>query len=606
MSIPGHGLHVESSPTKATIEIAHVLPRLQPPSKDEAEYFYYGVPSCPQLIGRASSGIVHWDDIETQKRRWYQKTGLPISAWFEPDSIDLGPIGRHPIREHWPVSLNRYIANALGPLPWTSVDILRMSKEDQALHEGQVVVWVGVEHGNLVWDTVAGVLRSCRAILDIAGLDDVDAQIRQSKVVSLASGDAPGTDASHNPLLLPSRGLFINGIKNIPFTTAIGQPLFPSNTPTTQGALGLYLWPASQPSDTGTDNASGPATPRWALTCRHVGIACQGNMEYKYYPESESDIGSHSVDHGIGIAAQTAADSSIAAVVDSCDDLSLDLQRLDLQREIDIEERQSLERDLKKASALCETIRPFRKVGARMIGKVIYSPPIDMVEEEHESWVCKWTRDWCVVELDERKFPKGNSARSSPTNSSWPANVVDLRIFPGSRKVLATMLNSFPQNPRSQRPPIRFEYPDNELLKISGIIPISEIKCPPGPTMNDDAETCIVVGKNGPATGLTWGWASELLSMVRQCTPNSTETFVSNEWAIYGIPRKHLGGKKASAFSDRGDSGAAVFGIDGRLGGFITRGTTPEQGRNIDITYATPAFFVLADVEKALGTKVQF
>lgn len=157
---------------------------------------------------------------------------------------------------------------------------------------------------------------------------------------------------------------------------------------------------------------------------------------------------------------------------------------------------------------------------------------------------------------------------------------------------LATLINSKNGQPE-------FRKPKDSLLPIAGVIPPVEIRNPPSPTINVDGDECILVGKRGATTGLTCGSPSELESTVRNCLPNGGGTFVSQEWAIHGSL-----GKKTVPFSERGDSGAAVFGIDGRLGGFITRGTDPNAGLSVDISYATPAALVLADIEAVLGQPV--
>lgn len=73
-------------------------------------------------------------------------------------------------------------------------------------------------------------------------------------------------------------------------------------------------------------------------------------------------------------------------------------------------------------------------------------------------------------------------------------------------------------------------------------------------------------------------------------------------------------------FSAKGDSGSALFTLDGRVAAFVTRGSYTSSGVNspakagivhdlspgavVDITYASPAEYVLADVSRTLGQEV--
>ena len=225
-------------------------------------------------------------------------------------------------------------------------------------------------------------------------------------------------------------------------------------------------------------------------------------------------------------------------------------------------------------AGLYEAIKKFEFEDARQIGHVFLSPPIGLQET-----TTSWTRDWCLLDLDQSKFPGGER----------PINIVDLRTDMW-RSDVNKLLNPHPRNEH------KFEFPKNGLHRISGVIPLAEIR---RPTMYDkDGENCILVGKRGSISGLTWGAPLELESTVRNCLPNGG-TFISNEWAIHSSLQN-----KTVPFSAAGDSGAAVFDIRGRLGGFVTRGASPDRGLTVDITYATPAELVLADIEEQLGQKV--
>ena len=133
------------------------------------------------------------------------------------------------------------------------------------------------------------------------------------------------------------------------------------------------------------------------------------------------------------------------------------------------------------------------------------------------------------------------------------------------------MMNPHPRN----RP--GFKYPQGGLLKISGKIPLNEMRNPMSVGGND--EPAIMVMKRGRTTGLTVGRANELASFSRimfKCGARH----MSKEWSI--LPYD----KKSGPFSAGGDSGAAIVDGQGRLGGIVTGGTSYTT--TLDITYASP------------------
>jgi len=67
--------------------------------------------------------------------------------------------------------------------------------------------------------------------------------------------------------------------------------------------------------------------------------------------------------------------------------------------------------------------------------------------------------------------------------------------------------------------------------------------------LDHDGESCLLVIKNGNATGVTIGRATGIFSYVRKYSSNNTHQ-TSTEWAI--LPYDN----KSGAFSARGDSGS--------------------------------------------------
>ncbi|EPE03412.1 hypothetical protein F503_07715 [Ophiostoma piceae UAMH 11346] len=504
-----------------------VLPSLSPPSETESRLFYLGLPSLPRLIGRASAGTDLWESPAEQYAREPALEGYQIAK-----KKVISNTGQHQIRSKWH-EVQPLILQSIEEVPWTCIDVCRIGDPDLPRNERVVVVWIGIAPGNddeapVSWPVVAKLLRTCRVILDVAGLGDVDCQLRETRVVPLAGPQ----------LLSPPTSVYTPWARlsqNI--TATIGQSVVPFDNPMLKGTLGVFL---------STDNSE---RPLWGLTCRHVGLPCGQNKNELYQGPEDNEK------KQIGL--------NLASEVEEWIEMLARLLKEQAGSTVATE-----------VAEIHNTFKGFMAPEARALGHVFYSPRTGPGLTPFT-----WTRDWCLLSLDQSKFPGGVN----------PTNVVDLRTEMSSVTV-EKRLNPDPKSTHI------FKFPKDGLLRISGIIPLAEIRNPT--TQNKDGDECGLVGKRGAATGLTWGAPLELGSTVRNCMPCGT-VFISQEWAIYGsLPTKTV------PFAACGDSGAAVFDTQGRLGGFLTRGTEPSLDRGVDISYATPAEIVLSDIEKQMGQKV--
>ncbi len=115
-----------------------------------------------------------------------------------------------------------------------------------------------------------------------------------------------------------------------------------------------------------------------------------------------------------------------------------------------------------------------------------------------------------------------------------------------------------------------------------GIIPDNIMR---NPDMWDSAgEPCLLVIKNGSATGTTIGRATGICSIIRKYK-YFNDTLIdqtSMEWAIMNY-------SKSEVFSEHGDSGSIITDICGRIGGMLTGGSDDKP----DLTYATPFWWLL-------------
>src|SRR5437764_13731041 len=142
-----------------------------------------------------------------------------------------------------------------------------------------------------------------------------------------------------------------------------------------------------------------------------------------------------------------------------------------------------------------------------------------------------------------------------------------------SPQELVSMLHPHPESRH------KFRMPFDGKLRLGQTVPISELR---SPTMLDkNGERCLIVGKRGKRTGVTWGCGNELKSCVR----DEDTKEISMEWCVVsGIARAF------APFSDPGDSGSAVFDVIGRVAGILTGGAglTPTT----DVTYVTPMAWI--------------
>ncbi|KAJ9414973.1 hypothetical protein QL093DRAFT_2105520 [Fusarium oxysporum] len=198
--------------------------------------------------------------------------------------------------------------------------------------------------------------------------------------------------------------------------------------------------------------------------------------------------------------------------------------------------------DFLQEQTLLQSCQPrmeqFDNEACAVIGRVEFSPPIELCSQRLR------LRDWALVELAQDSFT--TKLRSLPLRPRWPVGYA----FSAS----------------------------NELAIGPIIIPGSE-QDPPG----------LVVLKHGRTTGFTIGRANGVHSVLRHAFEIAEEV-ISSEWCIVGL---------GNAFSDRGDSGAVVFDLEGRVGGMITAGLRKQDNADgFDVTYATPMQWLLDDIKR--------
>lgn len=591
-----------ASPVKPCAETT--IPVFREPSQHEATFYYASFPSSPRLLGRTSSATVPWffSDTWPPRDKYY-----PFGREEALESATAsGPVGPHAIHALWETTTRQKVMEAISPLDWTSIDVLRIGRTTLAEKDRPIIVWVGVasrsvERGDAPWPVVANVLGRVRGALDSDGLTDVECEVRISD-----------TSAATGPrLIAPAHG--IERLLQQPWevdatqliATTIGQAIAPRNSESTEGTLGLYLAPAATPPNTDTAGAGIQGGPVWALTCHHV--VCPPDSKHdpdagretkgqgKTAGEAQKNKGK-SKESGQPVDVLLPPISLLKSALGKAQEAVGTAQRLieDASSQGQGNRRPSgsltaYRETLVSQTRLLDTLKAFVSEADRVVGYVHHSPPIRTNVNP------SFTRDWALVALDKSKFPAGHSL----------ANVVDLQTDrPESepkqlvRKILGNT---------------QFDFPADGMMRLNGVIPLQEMRGAPIPhqlvtTIGD--EKCLVVLKRGRTTGLTAGIALDIRSVTRNYMDYGMPEEISYEWAIQHVDakskdRSYSGGM--SQFSRGGDSGSVIFDLTGRIGGLLTGGTGYAEGnmRQYDLAYATPMVYVLQDIEKELGKRVR-
>ena len=148
------------------------------------------------------------------------------------------------------------------------------------------------------------------------------------------------------------------------------------------------------------------------------------------------------------------------------------------------------------------------------------------------------------------------------------------------------MIKCFPREDASWK----FKYPQNRLLPLNGVMADDLMHAPD--MLDSDGEPCLLVVKNGNATGTTLGRANGIFSIVREYFNDMSINQTSMEWCIINYD------SKSDVFSAPGDSGAIIADIHGRIGGMLTGGSRATgKTRTSDMTYATPFWWLLKRIQ---------
>jgi hypothetical protein len=121
-------------------------------------------------------------------------------------------------------------------------------------------------------------------------------------------------------------------------------------------------------------------------------------------------------------------------------------------------------------------------------------------------------------------------------------------------------------------------------LRLRGTLNRQQLSSPNG--VDEFGNARMIVGKDGSTTGLTWGNFVGVEAYL--CDEFGHE---SKELAIYNGSKNDR-----SNFSAKGDSGAPIWTVDGKIVGFLHSGM--PKGLSNHVTYATPGYWYLERLQE--------
>ncbi|KIH89780.1 hypothetical protein SPBR_09030 [Sporothrix brasiliensis 5110] len=567
-------------------------PHFQEPSEDEAAMYYQWLPSQPILLGRTSSLSLPWNNAMAAPRRGAWNYGR------EDTSMSCGPVGAHPIREHWDNdSFRDLLSDAFNEVPYSSMVPVRVGRTIMPANERPVVLWVGIESAvasSATWPMIAHCLSLVRGILDRKQLFDVECELRSSNDIKTA--DAAGHLPAICPrYVLPTRGDRLRDMSTQEIAceraiaTTLGTSVAPKKKKWSEGTLGLFLGP--------THGTGGLDDPVWALTCHHVVCPEDGDAKDDKKNDKDEKGDDNTGSDGESSDGDTGSNDSGTPLVLMPASVQLreaikTIHRLVAKAKDDLRSRVTEARveNFDRLSTLSDKLAAFgaAKQG-RIVGHVDHAPPPGVNDHPDEP---RYTRDWALIALDRAKFPQGFNF----------ANFVDVNTLTGDP--IADIIN------RSLHRDHRFTAPDENLMRLAGIVPLRELLgAPIAPNLVKlrSGDSCRILLKRGRSTGLTVGVEHDFRVVRRYYVGN--ECVQALEWMVLHIGEKRSNPNDAyeNVFSATGDSGAIAFDLSGYVGGMITGGTSFAERAlsGMDFTYITPMAHLLADIERELGFEVK-
>jgi hypothetical protein len=504
----------------------------------EATQFYAGLPSGPRMLS-------HTNPILWQKPKGPE-------AYHKLKQLRV--LVNHKLNTNWENEVAPKVLACLEELKveWTSLDIVRIGEVEAS---SDPTLWIGVKPKSLTTEDANTTAFRCLDVLKTFNIIDVNVELRESLVIRSAG-----------PKLLPP-ALPSNPTEDVrhPLTHALGLHISAQATPFCVGTGGFFM------------AEGGGSNKLLLITARHVVLPFNGASNNKFEGKNTSKAR-----FNVLLLGDQAYENCLASIKAKIREHGMIVEfaqrRIEAYQEQDDEEvnvaHEAAQGEINAAEKAMNILyalyndvnKNWATTDSRVLGYVVCSPPIRLgagtVDEQY-------TEDYAIIEVDDDKIDR----------SKFMGNMIDLgtkippwefidKIYPNSENTTS------------------FNYPVNRLLKLRGTISDDEMR---NPTMLDkNGLRCLIVIKNGSASGTTIGRASGIMSYVREYFEDGSHQ-TSKEWAILPYDTK------SGAFSAPGDSGAVVVDGQGRIGGLLTGGSGIAD--SIDITYVTPIGFLLMSIK---------
>ncbi|KAI0259708.1 hypothetical protein BC834DRAFT_833072 [Gloeopeniophorella convolvens] len=506
-------------------------------------FYYSGLCSSPKLVYR------------TGTTPWTMPTGPEAHRRLK----ELRPVFGHKLNIVWE-DLGPKICRLLDSqgVFWTSIDVVRFIKVGEGEVVGPVVLWIGVTPKTLLGKDARTSANGCLDLLKEFDIGDVEVEFRES-IYTLSAGPS---------LLEPASDLDSDVKYRGPLTSALGLSIAAEATPHAEGTGGIYL-------------AEGGNSKKILLvTARHV-----------LFPPNDSGLNHNdntfAPRHDVLLLGTRAFNNFFTSLRTALESLGAAFERYESQIERlrvsvgaggDIEDIERATTRMKKAQRLSDdskaVIKALQKLynetkkwsnpNQRVLGHIVRSPPITP-----GAGVEGFTEDYAVIKLDDSKI-----------KDAFKGNVIDLGTKIPSDEFTQMMYARVDAASS-------FKYPDDRLLQLQGVISEDIMRDPD--MLDRSGEKCLLVIKNGHATGVTIGRANGIKSYTRRYFSNGTHQD-SMEWSI--LPYD----SKSGAFCASGDSGSIIVDGRGRIGGLLTGASGKTESS--DVTYATPFYWLLSRIKK--------
>lgn len=529
---------------------------MTPPSHEESELYYYGLPSCPKLIARSSTHI--WQN--PQRPGFTTFTGT-LNMYPKL----LRPVGKHPqLHRLWnnaTSSLGVQILQAVSGTDWTAIDILRVGLND----EFHITFLIAVKPDTLSWHRAHTLTLRCKAILEEEGIHDVHCEIRESVVTLLpeVSPTAESTVVANAAIDFQLSSMPITGPNKdvqADLSDCLGTKIAMKHRDSVTGTKGLYL--ALSPS------FPAEGEPKIvALTRRHVVIDAKTEGTQMYLQQSGHVNEVIQIDQPTygNVLEYLASDASCF--------------RQFTRRATEGSDTATAAKYNNLANntmALIRTMKPYETSPSRVFGRLLYSPEFACIPSKSGA---TWLRDWALIEL-------------LPNHHQAQLHLLKNKVYVGPQERFSSLVKYDKKGWQGLLLPSPRYTVNCTITLQKDIVPMGELLNPVHSTDYDLEPLALFVAKYGARGGLTLGLGNTLISVVRHTeTLEGDRECISQEWAITSANMVY---NRQAAFSEAGDSGSCVWDMKERPAGILMAGN--GMNKINDITYAQPLERLLADI----------